>query len=62
MLSFMGRVRQQKIEHYSHILMTARREAVEALSITVKTKKSPDGHVRESLEAAAWEVIPEGHQ
>ena len=48
MLSLMGHISRQMMEHYSHIRMTAKREAVESLSITMKTKTLPENHVNVS--------------
>jgi integrase len=41
MLSLMGHISRQMMEHYSHIRLAAKREAVESLSITMKTKTLP---------------------
>jgi hypothetical protein len=47
MLSLMGHISRQMMEHYSHIRMAAKREAVESLSITVKTKSLPEASGKE---------------
>jgi len=41
MLSLMGHISRQMMEHYSHIRMAAKREAVESLSITMKIRALP---------------------
>jgi hypothetical protein len=53
MLALMGHLSQQMMEHYPHIRMAAKREAVEILNITAK----PRGHVRESPEARPKPVV-----
>jgi hypothetical protein len=57
MLSLMGHISRQMMEHYSHIRMAAKREAVESLSITVKTKTLPKTTGKEMDKVTAMEVV-----
>jgi integrase len=57
MLSLMGHVSRQMMEHYSHIRMAAKRAAVESLSITPKSAIQPKGHVKESPKVEEMEAI-----
>ena len=42
MLAIMGHMSRAMLERYSHIRMAAKREAVEALSLTPKAKPEPE--------------------
>jgi integrase len=57
MLSLMGHISRQMMEHYSHIRMAAKREAVEALSITHKADVQPECRVKESPKADAGGIV-----
>ena len=57
MLSLMGHISRQMMEHYSHIRMAAKRAAVESLSITPKSAIQPKGHVKESPQVEEMEAI-----
>jgi hypothetical protein len=57
MLSLMGHISWQMMEHYSHIRMAAKREAVESLSITVKSKTLPKTNGKEMDKVAGRDMI-----
>ncbi|MGO9242868.1 MAG: tyrosine-type recombinase/integrase [Bryobacteraceae bacterium] len=57
MLALMGHLSRQMMEHYSHIRMAAKREAVESLSITVQSGAKPGRHVKESPNVEEAPVI-----
>jgi len=57
MLAIMGHMNRAMLEHYSHIRMAAKREAVESLNGKPKQRGKSDGVLQESLQVAKTAVI-----